>query len=60
MTDKNKYSPQRRYDKKNLVQVKLALNKATDADLIEWLESQPNKAGLIKRLLREEMKKGGE
>lgn len=55
-----KYTPQKRYAKKNIRYYKIDLNKGTDADLIEWLDKQPNKAGLIKRLLREEMKKGGE
>ncbi len=29
-----------------------------DADLYEWLSTQPGKAGTIKRLLREEMTSG--
>lgn len=32
-------------------------NKNTDADIIEFLSKQENKLGLLKRLLREEMKK---
>lgn len=60
MTDKNKYAPQTKYKKKNIKRISFDFNYATEADLIEWLEKQPNKAGLIKRLLREEMEKGGE
>ncbi len=56
----DKYAPQTKYKQKNIKQIKIDFNKVTEADLIEWLEKQPNKAGLIKRLLREEMKKGGE
>ena len=29
----------------------------TDADLLAWLESQPNKQGYIKRLIREDMER---
>lgn len=31
-----------------------------DADLYEWLSAQPSKAGTIKRLLREEMRRSAE
>lgn len=43
--------------KKNAISCNFRLYKNTDADLIEWLEKQPNRQGLIKRLLREEMNK---
>ena len=26
-----------------------------DADLVEWLDAQPNKQGYVKRLIREDM-----
>jgi hypothetical protein len=55
---KDKYAPQKRYEKKNIVQFKIGLNRATDGDLIEWLEKQLNKSGLIKKLLRAEMRRG--
>lgn len=35
--------------------ITLRLNNKTDADVIEWLEKQDNKAGYIKRLIREDM-----
>lgn len=41
-----------RYDKHNTVQYHIKLNKNTDADLIELLNSLPNKQGTIKALLR--------
>lgn len=31
--------------------------KNSDNDIINWLEEQPNKAGYIKRLIREDMVK---
>jgi hypothetical protein len=56
---KDRYAPQKKYIEKNIVQLKIALNRATDGDLIAWLDKQPNKSGLIKKLLREEMRRGG-
>lgn len=41
-----------RYDAKNTVQVKLKLNKSTDADIIKKLSEVPNKQGFIKDLIR--------
>lgn len=44
-----------KYDAANTVQLKVKLNKATDKDIIEFLEKQPNKQGFIKDLIREKM-----
>lgn len=44
-----------RYEKENCVQVKLKLVKATDSDIIAWLEAQDSKQGAIKRLIRQEL-----
>ena len=41
-----------RYDKENTVQVKLKLNIKTDSDILEKLDSEPNKQGYIKELIR--------
>lgn len=51
-----KYEPQERYDKENTVQIKLKLNKKTDSDIIEKLDSVDNKQGYIKGLIREDAK----
>lgn len=51
-----KYEAQERYSKENTIQVKLKLNKKTDADIIEKLNSVDNKQGYIKRLIREDAK----
>ncbi len=48
-----------KYDKQNTKQIALKLNKNTDQDIIEFLETTENKQGLIKELLRQEMKKKG-
>lgn len=42
-----------RYDKQNTVSLHIKLNKKTDADLIQELETVESKQGLIKQLLRE-------
>lgn len=43
---------QEKYDKDNTVQVKLKLNKKTDADIIRYLSNCDNKQGVIKALIR--------
>ena len=54
MTDmEKKYEPQAKYDAANTVQIRLKLNRKTDADILQLLESVDNKQGLIKQLLRE-------
>ena len=51
-TSKAQLRAQAKYDKDNTVQVKLKLNKKTDADLISWLDDISNKQGYIKELIR--------
>lgn len=46
------------YDKENTRRINLKLNIKTDADIIKQLESQPNIQGYLKKLIREDMKKG--
>lgn len=41
-----------RYQKSNIIQVNLRLNKKTDADIIAALETVGNKQGYIKDLIR--------
>lgn len=41
-----------RYDATHTVQFKLKLNKATDADIIEVLESVENRQAYLKELIR--------
>ena len=49
-----------KYDEANTVQVKLKLNKGTDADIIALLDSIGNKQGLIKELIRRYIAENGE
>lgn len=41
-----------RYQKSNIIQVNLRLNRKTDADIIAALETAGNKQGYIKELIR--------
>lgn len=56
-TERIKYGPQKKYDKENTVQIKMKLNKKTDADIIEFLQTLDNRQGYLKELIREDMKK---
>ncbi len=47
-----KLTPQERYAKKYKKQFKIDCITTTEADIIQKLESMPNKAGYIKRLIR--------
>ena len=47
------------YNSKNVTQIKLALNKQTDSDIINHLNIQPKKQTYIKKLIRADME-GGE
>lgn len=49
-------TPQDKYNKKNTKIMALRLNYKTDKDIIEYLETLPNKAGYIKSLIRKDMK----
>lgn len=58
MTEAQKRA-QKRYDEANRVRwrmVNLKLNKDTDADIIEKLESEGSMNGYIKKLIRKDMK----
>lgn len=46
-----------KYNKTNVKQIKLNLNRKTDADIIEQLEACGNVQGYIKDLIRKDMKK---
>lgn len=43
-----------KYNEKNVKQIKLALNKKTDEDIIKILESKDNIQGYIKELIRKD------
>ena len=44
-----------RYDEKNTRRIQLKLNKNTDADILEKLDSVKNKQGYIKQLIRQDI-----
>lgn len=45
-----------KYNKTNVKQITLALNKKTDADIIQILDGKANKQGYIKELIRQDNK----
>lgn len=47
-----------KYDNANTVQIKMKLNIKTDADILAWFDRQETKQGAIKKLIREDIKKG--
>lgn len=49
----------KKYDAANTKQVNLKLNKNTDAALIDWLDRQEKVQTYIKRLINDDMEKGG-
>ena len=48
-----------KYHRDKLFQVKFALNKKLDEDIIVWLESQENRQGYLKQLIRDDMTRKG-
>lgn len=44
-----------KYNAKNVKQIKINLNRKTDADIIKYLEMTDNVQGLIKDLIRSDM-----
>ena len=44
-----------KYDATNTKSFLLKLNKKTDADIIAFLEQQPNKLAYLKKLIRDDM-----
>lgn len=45
-----------KYDKVNTKRVYIKLNKNTDKDILDYLDSISNKQGYIKELIRKDMK----
>lgn len=55
--NKNKYDPQMRYAKANVKRYRVDCVITTEQDIIDKLESQENKAGYIKALIRADIEK---
>lgn len=53
-----KETPQDRYLKAHATSVGFRVMHNTEADILEKLRSVPNKAGYIKRLIREDIRRG--
>ena len=47
------------YEKENLRQIRLKINRKTEPEMLEWIEKQDNIQGYIKRLIMEDMNKEG-
>lgn len=43
------------YEKENIRQIRLKINRKTEPELLEWIEKQGNIQGYIKQLIREDM-----
>jgi hypothetical protein len=50
---------QAKYDKEYTKGLYLKFNTKNDADILQYLDAQNNKQGLVKSLIREHMKKAG-
>jgi len=50
-----KERPQERFDKANSKRIVIKVMTRTESDILDQLESEPNKAGYIKRLIREDI-----
>ena len=57
---KNHETPQDRYHKAHTVSLTIRLMKNTEQDILQKLDSVPNKAGYIKALIRADIGKNGE
>lgn len=62
MSESRKSSPEliarnMEYNKENVQQFKIALNKNTDQDIINHLNTKSNKQGYVKTLIREDIER---
>lgn len=46
-----------KYEKENLRQIRLKINRKTEPDLLKWIEKQENIQGYIKQLILEDMER---
>lgn len=57
---KAQYEQSKRQVKEKQYSIRLALHKEYDAALIEWLKSQPNKNGYLKKLIVDDINRKAE
>ena len=48
------------YEKENLRQIRLKINRKTEPELLAWIEKQDNIQGYIKELIRKDMERAEE
>ena len=53
------YRASQKYRRENCKKITLELNKRIDEDILTWLDSQTNKQGYLKDLIRADMEKQG-
>ena len=53
------YRASQKYQKEKCRKISLLLNKKIDEDILVWLDSQENKVGYLKKLIREDMARQG-
>lgn len=51
------YKSNAKYEKENLLRVLVKFNRKTEPDLVERMESQENKAGYLKRLVKDDIER---
>ena len=51
------YPANKRYEKKNIVKVTVGFNKSTEPKLAAKIEAENNKAGYLKRLVKEDVER---
>ena len=50
-------TPQDRWERENIKRLQVKLHTTIDADILNKLDSVPNKQGYIKQLIRQDLKK---
>lgn len=51
------YPANKRYEEKNIVKVAVGFNRKTEPEITERVEAEDNKAGYLKRLVREDVER---
>ena len=51
------YPSNAKYERENLVAVRVAFNKKTEAPLVERIEREPKRATYLKRLVKEDIRR---
>lgn len=51
------YRASQKYKREKCRKITLELNRRIDEDILTWIDSQPNKSGYLKALIRADMEK---